>query len=104
MWFFDFVTIMVTNLNGDRKMKVSEACKKAYDDALGPHHPFTIRAAAKTAMTFAPNRDKLMNNLFPSTVTEEERYAALQQLLDTIGPIRTFLWDHYNKNNLTTLP
>jgi len=104
MWFFDFVTIMVTNLNNDRKAKVSECCKKAYDDALGPHHPFTIRAAAKTAMTFAPNREKLMNNLFPPGVAEEDRYTALQELLDNIAPIRTHLWDHYNKNSLTTLP
>jgi len=104
MWFFDFVTIMVTNLHADRKMKVSEACKKAYDAALGPHHPFTIRAAAKTAMTFAPGRDKLLNNLFPNQSSEEERYDAMKEMIDVIEPIRTFLWEYYQKNNLTTLP
>jgi len=104
MWFFDFVTIMVSNLHDDKKMKVSEACKKAYDAALGPHHPFTIRAAAKTAMTFAPNREKLLKNLFPTDVSEDEKYEALKEMLDLIEPTRTFLWEYYQKNNLTTLP
>jgi len=103
MWFFDFVTDLVSNLEAHRKMKVSEACKKAYDAALAPHHPFTIRTAAKTAMTFAPNREKLLELLFPAGTSEEEKYSAMQKMLELIEPTRKYLWEYYQQHNMTRL-
>lgn len=85
-------------------MKISDCCKKAYDEALGPHHPFTVRAAAKTAMSFTPNRDKFLKELFPENLTEDEKYKAFKQCIETMTPIREFLWNYYGEHKLKDLP
>ncbi len=95
---------MFDHLETDRKMKVSDACKRAYETALAPHHPFTVRAAAKTAMTFAPNREKLLQNLFSPEVSEEEKYKALKQMVELMSVTKSFLREYYETNNLTGLP
>jgi len=104
MWFFDFITALVGNMEGDRQMKIAECSKKAYDVALGPHHPLPIRMAAKVALNFTPSRETFMKGLFPANLSEEEKYQAFKECLDTIAPIRTFLWDYYREHNLDNMP
>jgi len=104
MWFFDFVAALLRNLNSDREANVSTCCKSAYDEALGPHHPFPVRAAAKVAMLAAPNRKKLFTGLFGENWTEDVVYANIQKIGELIQPIRTCLWKYYEENKLTTLP
>lgn len=104
MWFLDFISSLVGHIEHDRKMKTSECCKKAYDEALGPHHPFAVRMAAKGAMSFAPSRDKFLKELFPANMSEEEKYKAFKQCQDNLVPIREFLWKYYADHDLKKLP
>jgi len=104
MWFFDFVSALLNNLDTDRKSSVSTACKAAYSEALGPHHPFPVRAAAKVAMLAAPNRNKLFHGLFGENTQEETIYNNIKEINQLIGPIKTCLWTYYKENNLTELP
>jgi len=103
MWFLDFTSVMLNNIQNDRKVAISDAAKRAYSEALGPHHPFIVRTAAGLAMMAAPGRDKLLNGLFPAT-SEDEKYKYVKQIVDLVGPIRTFLWKFYTDNELTKLP
>lgn len=104
MWFFDFVSTLLKNLDEDRKCAVSSACKAAYSEALGPHHPFPVRAAAKVAMLAAPNRHKLFTGLFGENVAEDVIYANIKKIGELVQPIRTCFWKFYEENKLTELP
>jgi len=103
MWFLDFVTVLVKHLEGDRQMKCADCAKKAYSEGLAPHHPFPVRMAAKTALTFTPSREKFMKGLFPDTMTEEEKYRAFRQALDLINPIRNSLWKYYEDHGVKNI-
>jgi len=104
MRFFDFLTILLQNLETNRTMKVSECCKKAYDEGLGPHHPLAVRMGAKAAMSFTPSREKFLKELFPEGLSEEEKYQAFKQCIETIAPVREFLWNYYGEHKLKDLP
>lgn len=104
MWFFDFITNIFDNLERNRTMKVSDCCKKAYDESLGPHHPLAVRMAAKTAMSFTPSREKFLKELFPENLTEDEKYQAFKQCIETMTPVREFLWNYYGEHKLKDLP
>jgi hypothetical protein len=103
MWFLDFTSTMLSNINDDRKIAMSSAAKNAYNVALGPHHPLLVRTGAGLAMMAAPNRDKLLGGLFPGE-TEEGKYKSLQKIVDLVAPIKVFLWKWYKENDLTNLP
>jgi len=103
MWFLDFTSAILDNLSKDRKLSLTTAAKSAYNETLGPHHPLLVRTAAGLAMMACPNRDKLLNSLFPG-VTEEDRYRNLDKLVELIVPIKKALWKYYEENGLTKLP
>lgn len=103
MWFLDFTSTMLSHILEDRKMAVSTAAKKAYDVALGPHHPLLVRTGAGLAMMAAPGREKLLGGLFPHD-TEETKYKNIQRIIDLVTPIKAFLWKWYKENDLTNLP
>lgn len=104
MWFFDFVTSLIGYFEGDRLMKCSDCAKKAYDEALAPHHPLPIRIAAKAALNFTPSREKFLKGLFPEEMSEEERYHHFRHCLDIVGPVRKFLWKYYEEHGIKEIP
>jgi len=104
MWFCDFVWHLLRQLHEDRKKGISDSCKEAYNIALGPHHPFVVRTAAKVAMMAAPNRKNLMKILFPEDVDEEDRYKYIKEWHACIEKIKKPLWEYYEFNELTGLP
>jgi len=104
MWFFDFVSVLLGNLHEDRKTSLTSACKDAYDQALGPHHPFPVRAGAKLAMLAAPKRSKLLGGLFGEHTSDEQIYANIKVILDLVDPVRKSLWKYYEEKELTKLP
>jgi len=104
MWFLDFVSSLVGQMETNRKTSVATACKKAYDQALAPHHDWKIRLAAKTAMTFAPGRKTLLAALFPEGTPEEEQYAEIRKMMELVEPTRKYLWDYFKEHDLTKLP
>lgn len=104
MWFFDFVSTFLNNLDADRKASVSSCCKEAYDVALGIHHPFVVRTAAKVAMLAAPNRKNLLKGMFGDNFVEDDVYTYLQKAKEFIDPIRKSLWAYYEEKKLTDLP
>jgi len=103
MWFFDYVSTFLGNLAADKKESVSGCSKDAYDKALGPHHPFPVRAGAKLAMTACPNRGKLFKGMF-GDLEEDEIYKFLNLVVELVDPIRKNLWKYYEEKNLTGLP
>ena len=50
MWFLDFFYALIENLNKNEKWSLGSCCQGAYDEALGPHHPMTIRMAVKAGL------------------------------------------------------
>lgn len=104
MWFLDFMSCLVNYIEGNRALKTSECCKKAYDEALGPHHPFAVRMAAKTAMSFTPSREKFLKELFPAEMTEEQKYLAFKKCGENLKPIKEHLWKYYGDHKLKELP
>jgi hypothetical protein len=103
MWFFDYVSTFLGNLAADKKESVSGCSKEAYDKALGPHHPFPVRAAAKLAMTACPNRGKLFKGMF-GDLPEDDIYKFLDNVVQLVDPVRKSLWKYYEDKKLTELP
>jgi len=103
MWFFDFVTSLISHLEGDRSLKCSDCAKKAYEEALAPHHPLAIRVAAKAALNFTPSREKFLKGLFPEGMTEDEKYRLFRHCLDLVGPVRKFLWKYYEEHGIKVI-
>jgi hypothetical protein len=103
MWFFDFVSTFLNNLDADRKASTSTCVKEAYDVALGVHHPFVVRTAAKVAMLASPNRKNLFKGMF-GDIPDDEIYKFIQKAKEFIDPIRKSLWAYYEEKKLTGLP
>jgi len=104
MWFFDFVTILIKNIATDKTAKVPDCAKRAYTEALAPHHPLPIRLAAKAALNFAPSRERFLKELFPADMEEDEKYRQFNYALEVIGPIREFLWKYYAEHGIKEIP
>jgi Glycolipid transfer protein (GLTP) len=104
MWFFDFVSNFLNNLDADRKAAVSTCVQKAYDEALGIHHPFIVRAGAKVAMLASPNRKNLFKGMFGENMPDDDIYKFFQKAKELIDPIRKSLWGYYEDKKLTELP
>jgi hypothetical protein len=62
-WFFDFLHSLFTDFVGDRTVMMSKLAQKAYDVALGPHHPFLLKKAAGVAMKACKKREKFIESL-----------------------------------------
>ena len=102
-WFMDFMRIFFGGLGKDASKSASDAAKEAYEKALGPHHPFMLRQAAKIAMVAAPGRKTFNTKLFP-TLAPEEICKILLAIEEELTKTTTHLWKFYNDNKLTELP
>jgi len=78
MWFMDYLNIMFSEITQNFTMKVTDACYKAYMEALYPRHTFLVQTAAKLAMSAAPDRKKILQLFIGSnTKSDEEAYQAM---------------------------
>lgn len=50
MWFLDYVAVLLEKLINNQNDSLGSICSEAYSIALAPHHPFTVRFAARTGM------------------------------------------------------
>ena len=57
MWFMDFMTVMFREMIAEPKLSYPKVVKKAYNEALGPHHQLIYRLAAQAGFLVAPSRD-----------------------------------------------
>eukprot|EP00331_Platyophrya_macrostoma_P032096 CAMPEP_0176443614 /NCGR_PEP_ID=MMETSP0127-20121128/22543_1 /TAXON_ID=938130 /ORGANISM="Platyophrya macrostoma, Strain WH" /LENGTH=228 /DNA_ID=CAMNT_0017828907 /DNA_START=92 /DNA_END=778 /DNA_ORIENTATION=- len=103
LWFTEFLSIMLARLGTDPKKAASDAAKEAYEKALGPHHPFMLRQAAKVAMLAAPGRKTFNTKLFP-TLREDEICIYLVSIEDQIEKFRKPMIKFFKENNLMDLP
>ena len=53
----DFMTVMFREMIADPKLSYPKCVKKAYNEALGPHHELIYRLAAQAGFLVAPGRD-----------------------------------------------
>lgn len=103
MWLSDFLSVLLGSLGQDPKLSTSDAAKKAYNEALGPHHPLMLRTVAKLGMSAAPSRKNFNTKLFPGE-SEEKICEQLNNVTALIDQMRTVLWKFYTDNKLTELP
>lgn len=104
MWLLDFLLELLKSLLINENKKLSKLCRKAYDSALGPHHPWPVRMAAKVGMKLVPSREVFMERLLGVNKTKEEQVRMINELSDSAKPIRDVLWEFYKQHNLTELP
>ena len=103
LWFFDFLGNMMNAIGCDQSATPSEASKVAYEKALGPHHPFVLRQAAKLAMKAAPSRQAFKDKLF-ATETPQQMCDNLIAMDSEIAKLRERLWKFFKDNNISDLP
>jgi hypothetical protein len=102
-WFLDFLKVFFSGLGKDPTKSASDSAKEAYEKALGPHHSFLLRQAAKVAMVAAPGRKTFNTKLFP-TLKPEEICAHLLAMEGELTKTTAHLWKFYTDNKLTELP
>ena len=103
LWFTEFLSILLGRLGTDPNKSASDAAKEAYEKALGPHHPFMLRQAAKVAMLAAPGRKAFNQKLFP-TLRPDEICIYLVSINEEIEKFRKLIAKFYKDNNLLELP
>jgi len=104
MWLLDFLLELLKSLLVKEHKKLSKLCSKAYDAALGPHHPWPVRMAAKVGMKLVPNREAFVERLCGPNRSKEEQIRMINELGDAAKPIRDVLWEFYREHKLTELP
>ena len=62
-WFFDFLHSLTKDLVEDKTVKASKIALKAYNVALGPHHPWALKKAAGVAMKAIKAREKFQKSI-----------------------------------------
>ena len=104
MWFLNFLIAIISNLTTDKTSKLSKITKRAYDEALAPHHPWPVRLGAAIGIKTVPKRAEFVQRLLGSNKTEEEYDDMFRGISQRIMPIRDALWRFYEENSLTDLP
>lgn len=103
LWFFDFLKELITNLMTQPSWSLSKACTVAYDSALGPHHPWPVRFAAKLGIKTVPSKQEYMNRLL-GNVPYDKQIEVFRTMIELSQPLREALWKFYHDNKLTNLP
>jgi hypothetical protein len=104
MWFLDFLVSFSSRFASQSDRKLPELVREAYDEALAPHHPWTVRTASRLGIRTVPKRSKFIVNLFGEAKTDSEIYEMFTRLAEVVEPIRTVLWKFYYDYGLTELP
>lgn len=58
----DFLTVMFKEMIENPKLSYPKVVKKAYNEALGPHHELIYRLAAQAGFLIAPGREVFYTN------------------------------------------
>jgi len=103
LWFMEFLSVLLGKLGSDPNKAPSDASKEGYEKALGPHHPFMLRQAAKVAMLAIPGRKTFDKTLFP-TLRADQICIYLVSIEDQIEKFRKPIVKFYKENNLLELP
>ena len=103
LWFMEFLSVLLGRLGSDPNKSASDAAKEAYEKALGPHHSFMLRQAAKVAMMAAPGRKTFNQKLFP-TLRPDEICIYLVSIEDEVEKFRKPMVKFMKDNNLLDLP
>lgn len=104
MWFLNFLVAIISNLTTDKTSKLSKITKRAYDEALGPHHPWPVRLGAAIGIKTVPKRNDFVQRLLGPGKSEAEYDDLFRGISVGIIPIRDALWRFYEENRLTDLP
>ena len=105
MWFVEFLTEIFTHFAATPDMSFRECVKRAYDKALGPYHPFLLRAAVKAALVGAPSRKSIHEKIWRDCTQDKEgKMERILMLVDNINSCMAFYWDYYRKNDLLDIP
>ena len=90
---------------------MGKIAQKAYDVALGPHHPFLLKKAAGVAMKACKKREKFIESVCTEQAkitgaeyNEEKLYSDFVILAELSGKLAQQLWAFCKENNLTVLP
>ncbi len=106
MWFVVFITILFDHFSNEPERSMSSCLKKAYDEVLGPHHSFFIRAAVKTALLMSPSRATVTGHVWGKEceIPEEERMERIQNLVQKSKEMMKPWWDWYKEHDLMEIP
>eukprot|EP01017_Pseudomicrothorax_dubius_P015707 TRINITY_DN1798_c0_g1_i5.p2 TRINITY_DN1798_c0_g1~~TRINITY_DN1798_c0_g1_i5.p2 ORF type:complete len:227 (+),score=65.16 TRINITY_DN1798_c0_g1_i5:72-752(+) len=104
MWFLDYEDELFAQLLANKEEKdMTPPCKAAYEKALAPRHAMLVRAAARVAMSAAPNKEKGFKQLWGDR-TLPEIYDLIEKTLAVLRPVRERLWTYYTERKLDKLP
>jgi hypothetical protein len=96
LWLSDFIEILFRGLYEDPKATMHHCAKEAYNKALGIHHPWAVRQAAKLALYAVPNRESFFTS---ANYTIE----ACVTMKVTSDKFRLPLWEYYRHLGINEL-
>ncbi|KRW98910.1 Glycolipid transfer protein domain [Pseudocohnilembus persalinus] len=102
--FSHFLREMFDHIEKDKQRKISDCLQIAYKQALEPFHSFFVKTAAKTAMGYAPKREKMLGYIVEADKSDEYAYQVIQKLVFHIDKIYTGILKYYEDNKLMDLP
>ena len=111
MWFFEFLGILFTNIEADRKSLASACARDAYDKALKPHHPWLLAKAAGVAMKAVNYREVCIKNICDEQTqilgeeySEEQCYQDFKTLGGQFNEVAKVLRAYVEENGFDKLP
>lgn len=104
LWFLDFMDHILDYLLTTNE-GFSDCCKKAYDVALGIHHPWYVRSAAAMAMSMSSSsRGPVLKILFGTETWSEEVVQKLTVMHKQLATTHSFIKAYYTEKGLLELP
>jgi hypothetical protein len=104
LWFLDFM-VSICNLLLTTKDSFSTCCKKAYDTALGIHHPWYVRSAASMAMSFvSSSREPVAKIVLNREKWDDESAKKIKIMHNNLEIVQKYVRDYFNEKGLQNLP
>ena len=104
LWFLDFM-VNICNLLVTTNDSFSTCCKKAYDVALGIHHPWYVRSAASVAMSLtSSSREPMLNIVLNKSKWDDEAAHKMKIMHSNLEIIQKYVSEYYNERALNNLP
>ena len=92
----DFLQVLMKTLHEDHSTSLSHCAKEAYNQGLGPHHPWVVRQVAKVAMVACPSRETFITGTGGT-------YDDILFIKESVEKIKTPLWMFYEKRSIDKL-
>lgn len=104
LWFLEFMIAISRKVVKDDNKTLKEILKDAYGEVLGPRHPFLVRAAVNTALTFAScTKEQAVEYIYEEKQLNEDSKKKITAVADKLEIIWKAGNDFYSKNNLLKL-